>query len=329
MYADYKTIKSHLIIRPNQKTNPLISQEKLDLLKYISNNINKNITYIKTFFLRHNRKFGNQFIILNKVIFYCEILGCKRILLDKKYFWYIRNKIINEKYKMVIQTGNDIKYKNSITIIDKSYNFFHYTNIFKPEFSINILKKEILKNLPKININKMDLIIYIRSDDIFKKQSPNKLYSQPPFCFYKKILDYNKFNKIYIIAQNKFNPVINKLLNVFPNIIYNINDLKKDIIYILKAYNIVGAKSTFFYSLMQLNDNIKILWMYNFLYKDILDRLFKSFNSYKKNLITYIMNSSLIYKNKMQNWKNTKEQINLMLNEVCPNNFSIKKYFYV
>ena len=154
---------------PKNKVNQnlLILKEKKELLKYISFNIGKNITSVKSLFLDSKLKFGNQFILLNKAIFFCELLGCKRIILNEKYFWYIKNKIIYKKYNMLIKVGNinDIKYRG--TIIDGTFNFFYYSNYIKPEYRANILKNEIIKNLPLTKVFEDDLFIYIRSGDIF------------------------------------------------------------------------------------------------------------------------------------------------------------------
>lgn len=61
------------------------------------------------------------------------------------------------------------------------------------EIKIGLLKSEILKNLPKVTTNKDELYIYIRSGDIFI--IPHPRYVQPPFCYYKKILNDYEFKK--------------------------------------------------------------------------------------------------------------------------------------
>ena len=228
---------------------------------------------------------------------------------------------------MVIENGDEIKYKNRGLIIDNSSNFYYYINYIKPEFRINLLKKEIFKNLPEIKINEKDLYIYIRSGDIFFKNI-HKDYAQPPLCFYKKILKNYKFNNIYIIAKNKNNPNINLLLNQFPNIIFNKNQLKLDLSYLCKAYNIVGGVSTLFFSILQLNSNIKFLWEFNFQRHNEnrineLEKLLDSFYIPKKNYTIYRMISSINYTKEMIEWKCNEKQINLMINSDCPFNFSI------
>ena len=67
----------------------IISREKKKLLSYLSKKMKNNITKIDTIFLNYTAKFGNQIILLNKAIFYCEILKCKRIFVNKCYLKFI------------------------------------------------------------------------------------------------------------------------------------------------------------------------------------------------------------------------------------------------
>ena len=74
--------------------NKLFLFEKRNLLDLITKNVGKNITLVKSIYLGQKFRFGNQMIIIYKAIFYCQILGCKKIFLENNYNWYIRNKII-------------------------------------------------------------------------------------------------------------------------------------------------------------------------------------------------------------------------------------------
>ena len=69
------------------------------LLELISQSLGQKIYSVKSIFLSHNAFFDNQKQILNNIIFICEILGCKRIILDKRYFWHIKTKIFDRKFK--------------------------------------------------------------------------------------------------------------------------------------------------------------------------------------------------------------------------------------
>ena len=147
-------------------------------------------------------------------------------------------------------------------------------------------------------------------------------------CFYQTIIKYFHFNNIYIIAQDKNNPNIDILLSQFPSIIYKTNSLKLDISYLSKAYNIVHAPSTFFFSTFQLNDNVKFLWFFDFLHDkekriNFLDKFLLSLKIPKKNIIVFKMFATNKYKKEMLIWKNSDSQIELMVNEECSLNFSI------
>lgn len=319
---DYYSTKLNL---PKERNNPFILREKLNLFKILSNILGKNLNSIKSIMLEGKSNFGNQFLLLNKAIFYCKILKCKRIMLKKEYYWFIKKKIL-DKNKMIIKIKNKKFYQNKELIIDKSHIFYYYINYIKPELKNNLLNKEVLKNIPKIIINNNDLYIYIRSGDIFENKIPHNDYSQPPFCFYQKIIKNYKFKNIIIISQNKHNPNINKLLNEFPDIIYNSNSLKLDLSYLINAYNLVEAPSTFFFCILYLNENIKFLWKFDFIKyikNNSLNIFINSFNKPKRDFIIYRMKSSLDYINKMKFWNNSASQINFMITSNCPYNFSL------
>ena len=116
-------------------------------------------------------------IILNKAIFYCEILKCKRIILNKNVYWFISNDIIDTNNNMTIELGDIETYKNKRGIlIDNTNNFFWYYGYYRPQYRINLIREQILQNLPIIKLNPNDLYIYIRSGDIFTKTSMRGYY---------------------------------------------------------------------------------------------------------------------------------------------------------
>ena len=242
-----KRLKQDTIINsttlPNYN-NKILSMEKNELLKYISKSVGKKITFVKSIFIGNNFRFGNKLIVIYKIIFYCQILRCKKVFIDKTNTWFIKRKIINKKYKMIIVPEEKKNLYNYNTIIDRTANFFYYLRYIKAQRRIDLLKNEILRNLPKISTNPNDIFIYIRSGDIFIH--PHYLYSQAPLCFYNKILDNYIFRNYYLIAQDKNNPVIKKLLEIKSNIIYNYNSLYIDIAYLANAYNLVGGKISYY-----------------------------------------------------------------------------------
>lgn len=317
----------NLIDKPISPNHPLILKEKQNLLNLLSNYSGHVIKNVNTIFYSPNNRFGNQLIIISKIIFFCEILGCKRIILNRKNNWFIKNKIDYAKYNMTIETGIKSDCKKKKTIFDISINWFYYYSFIKPELKINVIKNEILSNIPKITTNPNDLYIHIRSGDIFENNNLcNEYYSQPPLCFYQTIISNNKFRKIYIISEDTKNPVINKLIQSNPSILYNKNDIKMDISYLVYAYQIIGSFSTFLNIIIRMNDNLKYLWEYNLpSMKSKIIHCHHSCIKPFKNIIYYIMEPSDNYKKVMTRWNCSKVQLALMINEKCNNTFIISK----
>ena len=180
----------------------------------------------------------------------------------------------------------------------------------------------IKKNLPKIELNTNDLFIHIRSGDIFdyKFHNQNANYAQPPLCFYKSVLNNFKFNKIFIISEDKKNPIIELLLKEFQEILFTNNNLEQDAAILTNAYNIVGSISSFFTTLIIINNNLKFIWEFDlYALPEKYLHLHHDIYNYPINYSIYRMNPSLKYKKEMFPWINSKKQIDLMLNEKCEN----------
>lgn len=317
---------------PENLNDSLIIKEKKSILNLLSEYVGRNITSVDSIFLAPDCNFGNCLVVLNKILFYCEIISCKTIILDSKIFWYIKNQTIIGKNNMTIKVGEKINYNKTSSIYYNSTAPFFSLFYIKPEIRINLIRKEILRNLNKINVNKEDLYIHVRSGDIFFY--PHYPYSQPPFCFYRKILNNHKFNSVYLISQDKFNPVIPKILNEYNSVIYKQNGIKEDISYLINAYNIVASISSFLISILHLNYNLKTLFDYN-IYR-MSEKIFVYHYDLIKypnnNFINYRMEPSPYYNKTMFIWKNNKKQRKLMIKEKCINNFrtisiSNQKYY--
>ena len=114
-----KLIEDYLSITPENDENKLKEKDRLYKnfyldeypnnkkkrfeikLKFISQMKNNNTKKIDIFYMKNNYKLGNSIISLNNVIFYCEIVGCKKILLrdhkiDRK--WLLTNTIYIIRY---------------------------------------------------------------------------------------------------------------------------------------------------------------------------------------------------------------------------------------
>ena len=320
---DYKAFLNYKD-RPKDSRDPLFIKEKDDIFSKYSYNVDEEIKSGMTIFNDLNYNFGNQLLIFNKLIYYCEIIKCKNIILDNNNGLYIKNKIFYKEYNMTIKIRN--KKSKDYVLSNLDYYFYFTTYNLKLENRFDVFKNEILNNLPKINTDINELYIHIRSGDIFLNRNPDYApdYAQPPLCFYKKIIKENKFSKIYIISQDRGNPVIDKLINENNNIIYNQNPIEIDIALLSYAYNIVGSISSFLISIIKLNNNLKYFWEYDIYLTSLkVPHLHHSIYNFTRNYTIFQMKPSNLYKNEMIIWQCSDYQLNLMINETCPYNFTV------
>lgn len=138
----------------------------------------------------------------------------------------------------------------------------------------------------------------------------NMNYGQPPLCFYQKIINDNNFKNIYLTTNGHENPTVDKLLQLYPKLKFINGTLEDSISAIIYSYNLVMSISTFPFTLIRLNNNLRKIFVYS-----LYDYNFKD-----ENFTIYRMEASQNYLNNIQGkWNNTKEQRDLMINENCSN----------
>ena len=197
--------------------------------------------------------------------------------------------------------------------------------LIKPQIRTQYLKEEIIKNIPQVTIEPKALYIHIRGGDVFTTHS-FPYYTQPPLCFYEKVIDNNKFQNIYIISNDRRNVVLDALMNKYKNIIFNHIDYKTDVAMLVHAFNVVASVSSFFLSSIKFNDNLQHLWEYDIYrlsekFRWLHHHFFKFDIKYK----IHTMKPSDIYADQMHIWKKSESQLKLMIEDKCPYDFVLTK----
>ena len=293
-----------------------IQLELFNELKSFSKNMNKNLTDVKIMFLKESLKFGNSMILLNNLIAYCEVLNIRNIYLNIEQDWPIVDDIFTDRINIYFVSPYQIECEDK-AVLCPDYKPFYYLTVVKPEIRVNLFKDEVKRNLPVINTDRNDLYIHIRSGDIFKRR-PNTVYALPPLCFYQKILNNFFFKNIYIVSENRKNPIINLLTKEFPEIIFIDNYIETDAAILSNAYNIVGSMSSFLTTLVMINDNIKNYWDFdNYRLSEKYLHFHHDIYKLQVNYTLYEMKPSEDYRKEMFVWRNSKRQIDLMINEKC------------
>lgn len=277
----------------------------------------KNIKYVDTL-AGPALNVGNSLIILNNMINICIYIKCKNIIIPNCTLGkIIKNPIYNKEYNITI-LPNSYKNKKKIDIYlpFSSIFFFKYTTK-RNLVHLYMIREEVLNNIPKYLAAPKDLYIHIRSGDIFINVI-NRFYSQPPLCFYRKIINESNYQNYYILSNGHENPVIDKLLSLHPYIKYIHGTLEYDISVIINAYNLVLSLSSFPLTLIYLNNNLLNLYIYDMMNFNYLDTLNSNLNNTKFK-IHKMKPSSDYFKYMNEKWNNTKFQLNLMISEKCDN----------
>ena len=161
-------------------------------------------------------------------------------------------------------------------------------NYQRKYFANHILEKFIKKT----NSPKNELVIHIRSGDIFDSKLIHPKYGQPPLSFYILAINHFKPKSIILIFENKKNPTINSLISYINGIkcklkIQKTSSLKDDISYLLNAKNIVCGNGTFVPGILLGSSNIESIYIFeasdDYKYRWSLEHIKNFFNVYDKN----------------------------------------------
>jgi len=316
-----------------RKETELSDNYKNNFKQYILNGCSslfkKTYKKIDTIIFNKRMNFGNAIFIINNLIYFCEILGCKKIYLYKDY-WFVKKPIYDKELDITISPLTIDVWDNQTSVyIDPNMKFPQIAKLFRNRFipvRTYILKNEIFSHIKLIKTNIEDLYINIRSGkDIFKKhEHKHGDYIQPPLCFYQTIITMFNFRKIYIISNGKENPVVNKLLKSYNNIEYFHGTIEEDLSIILSAKNLVLPCSSFTVELIKLSDNLKNLFEFN-----LIQPIDKNFWHYDNRHLKplkfnrFIMNPTKEYIKVMEPWIISKKQLSQMINEKCIKKFKI------
>jgi len=127
-----------------------------------------------------------------------------------------------------------------------------------------ILQKYVLPNF-RYNDNPHNdetLVMHIRSGDIMNTNC-HSFYVQPPFSFYKKVIDENNYKRIIIVTEpDKRNPAIQLIQNNYQNVTIQSTNLYEDVSCILNAKNFLcNSTGTFGHMLALMSKNLKKLYI--------------------------------------------------------------------
>lgn len=279
------------------------SYKKFSMKRFcLKKNTNLSISLIVGLEIIKTGRFGNNLIALIRAFQYCRIFHLQYLVIPDGFLF------INESF-----SAKGIKiYPRSLKPNISKYLFkfsFYYKLPFCPidiDFNnFKYLQDFIISRFRAQNLNKDDLYIHIRSGDVFLK-NPNRFLGQPPLSFYLDIINFRKWNKINIIAENDFNPVIKELSK--RGFKFSNDLLYEDISKLINAVNLVVGPGSFGQALVLLSKKLKNYFSFDYYFKYI----HSTWES------VYICEPDKMYLDKIyQKWENTNEQRRVLFISNC------------
>lgn len=212
------------------------------------------------------------------------IANCIRLGLENDYDKILFTNCVLDIYdRKTILSRKEIILKKEMKRNDKikhikrrSLGLYDTTYLGKEIYLYKMIFDKYIHNLYSLNNNMClyddnVLTIHIRSEDIFSpkmlKERNNRQpikYTQPPLCFYEHIIDNSNFDKIRLVTtKDKNNPVITQLEKRYKNkILFQCDTLANDFNILINCSNLVLSSSSFAYTSMLLNKNLKNLYVF-------------------------------------------------------------------
>jgi hypothetical protein len=154
-----------------------------------------------------------------------------------------------------------------------------------------------------------ELVIQVRSGDVFKK-FPSAKYVPSPLSLFQKIIDENQYKKTKIVCENLMNPCIEALTQKYPSIDVQSSDLESDLRTLVNAENLCITVGTFGLIVCLLSKKLKNLYVDD-IPKEILD--FGFFEEENQNLPFKIHKYRISNYIPFKQWRNSENQRNLLL----------------
>ena len=304
-------IKSKDVERTFRKPHLFFSDSGLIGQKLLKSNIKTNTNKINNFsiYISNHAGFCNTLVSVINAIGLAKLLSIKKI-------YVIKTKLTTELLLNICSID-----RISITLSERpptgdyisGYFFSHFDFIQTNNLKFKLQRKYFAHYLLRQFINKKisskndDLVIHIRSGDIFDSKLIHSKYGQPPLSFYLLAINHFQPKSITLIFEDFKNPIINLLISHINEIncklkVQNKSSLKNSVSYLLNAKNVVCGNGTFVPGILLGSKNIKTLYIFeppnDFKYRWSLERVKNFFKIsdengfYKKSILSKNWNAS-------------------------------------
>jgi hypothetical protein len=260
-------------------------------------------------------RFGNSTQQLINVFYFCLKNNISKIY-TRQDFPYINSEVKisqNEEIELLVQG------KPALEEVLLSGRFYHPQQLncnYSSDEYVNIFDKYILPKIKlpvsPIAVSDTDLVIHLRSGDIFAESSRYPGYGQPPLSFYQKVIEQEKPNRCILVFEDKGNVCIEQVeifltQKAIPFICQS-SDVYSDIACLKSSVNLIVGRGTFGNAITLLTNRLKKVYFFESRYKFKLALL-------RGAKVFRVCDKPGNFKSKvLTDWQNPEEQKKLMLN---------------
>ena len=112
-----------------------------------------------------------------------------------------------------------------------------------------------------------NLVIHIRSGDVFESSNPHSSYGQPPLAFYQRIIEDNAWEGVLLVYENEANPVIQRLRDYLTatGLAHAVqsSDVTQDLTLCLRSTHLVCSTGTFLWPVIAVSTNLKSIYVFD------------------------------------------------------------------
>ncbi len=230
----------------------------------------------QSIFIKTEKRFSNSLTQITNAISFAINNNIKNIICNN--FWYLPKAFKTQDNINIINLPADFSFpsheqENLLPCLSGLffYNNLTLSNLYPNQIQrieiLNTIREKILITSLGDLIQKDNLVIHIRSGDIFTHETgANPNYGQPPLCFYTKIIKLEKWKHIHLVFENKANPIIQPLIQWLEerNTAFTCisGSLQEDINYLLRAETVAVGRGTFMQGVLALSKNIKRIYSF-------------------------------------------------------------------
>lgn len=194
-------------------------------------------------------------------------------------FWYLdagAQRVGDRLCLINLPEGQDFEPQNrELALMGRFFYRITLSNLYPQDNKSAVIAR--IKHLVNLDMSQPalpgdNLVIHLRSGDIFRGDGAHVAYAQPPLAFYQKVFECERPSKAYLVFEDRGNPVIGPLAEYAKHLGVEVEtvsgSLKCDIEFLLRGKVLVAGRGSFMSGITTLSRHARKVYYFESLYND-------------------------------------------------------------